>query len=147
MAKTYSGKQVMSGTFGEVWIDNEYVSEIYKAQAKDVYNKSPIAMCGKMGKDYKVTSIDRKGSLGLNKVNSRMLELLGDKIRNGQDFRVSIILKLDDPDADGPERVKIMGVSFDELILADWEAGVAGKMEIPFTYSDWIPLDKVKVGE
>ena len=139
-----SAKRVMSGTFGEAWLDNEYVAEIYKAQAKTSFNKEKIAQCGKMTSDHKVTSVENRGSLGMHKINSRMARAIGEQIRNGKDVRFTVILKLDDPDAYGAERVQLTGVSFDDLTLADWEAGVPGKIEAPFTYADFRFLDLVE---
>lgn len=139
-----SAARVMSGTFGEAWLDNEYVGEVYKAQAKSSFNKEKIARCGVMSADYKTTSIENKGSLGMHKINSRMAKAIGNQIRNGRDVRFTIILKLDDPDAFGAERVQLIGVSFDDLTLADWEAGNPGKIEAPFTFADYKFLDTVE---
>ena len=41
MAKFDSAKRVMSGTWGEVWLDNEYVAEVYSFSAKISYNNRP----------------------------------------------------------------------------------------------------------
>lgn len=139
-----SAKRVMSGTFGEAWLDNEYVGEIYKAQAKSSFNKEKVARCGVMAADYKVSSIENKGSLGMYKINSRMARAIGEMIRNGRDIRFTVILKLADPDAYGAERVQLTGVSFDDLTLADWESGVTGKIEAPFTFADFKFLDLVE---
>lgn len=135
--------RVMSGTWGEVWLDNEYVAEAYKFQAKIGYNKEEIAVCGKMGVDVKVTSYKGTGSLGMHKVNSRMARKIGEAIRNGRDIRFTLISKLDDPDSYGSERVAIYNVSFDDLTLVDWEAKTPGKIESPFTFTDYEFLDMV----
>lgn len=143
MAKFDSAKRVMSGTWGEVWLDNEYVAEAYKFSAKISYNKQAIARCGQMANDQKVTSYSGTGSIGMHKINSRMGRLMGEKIRDGQDVRFTIIAKLDDPDAYGAERIRIENVSFDDLTLADWESDVPGKIESPFTFTDYEYLDAV----
>lgn len=143
MAKFDSAKRVMSGTWGEVWLDNEYVAEAYKFSAKISYNKQAIARCGQMANDQKVTSYSGTGSIGMHKINSRMGRLMGEKIRDGQDVRFTIIAKLDDPDAYGSERIRIENVSFDDLTLADWESDVPGKIESPFTFTDYEYLDAV----
>ena len=51
-----SAKRVMNGTWGEVWLDGEYVSECYGLQAKVSMNKEDISLCRQMAKDKKVTS-------------------------------------------------------------------------------------------
>ena len=139
-----SAKRVVSGTWGEVWLDGDKVSECYGLQAKASFNKEDIAMCGQMASDKKVTSIDCTGSLRLHKVTSRMAQAIGENIRNGRDVRFTIVSKLKDPDAYGAERVVLRNVSFDDLTLADWEAKSVGKVECPFTFTDYEFLDVIE---
>lgn len=138
-----SAKRVISGTWGEVWLDGEYVSECYGCKLAVKATKEKIQMAGKMAVDNKITNIELTGSLKLYKCNSRMARLIGDQLKAGKDVRFTIISKLDDPDAYGAERVSVTGVSFDDLTLADWEVGKTGSTENPFTYSDYNFLDKI----
>ena len=139
-----SAKRVVSGTWGEVWLDGDKVSECYGLQAKASFNMEDIALCGQMASDKKVTSIDCTGSLRLHKVTSRMAQAIGENIRNGRDVRFTIVSKLKDPDAYGAERVVLRNVSFDDLTLADWEAKSVGKVECPFTFTDYEFLDVIE---
>ena len=136
--------RVMSGTWAEVWLDGVKVAETYKMQAKRTYNKEKVPMCGQMEVDTKITNIEGTGSIGLYKVSSRMNELVGDVVSQGHDPRFTIISKLDDPDAWGAERVALYNCSFDDETIADWEAGVIGKTEHPFTFTKREFLDTVK---
>lgn len=140
-----SAKRVISGTWGEVWLDGDKVSECYGLQAKVSLNKEDIALCGQMASDKKVTSIECTGSLRMHKVTSRMALAIGENIRNGKDVRFTIVSKLKDPDAYGAERVVLSNVSFDDLTLADWEAKSVGKVECPFTFTDYEFLDEINV--
>ena len=140
-----SAKRVISGTWGEVWLDGDKVSECYGLQAKVSFNKEDIAQCGQMASDKKVTSIECTGSLRMHKVTSRMALAIGENIRNGKDVRFTIVSKLKDPDAYGAERVVLSNVSFDDLTLADWEAKSVGKVECPFTFTDYEFLDEIGV--
>lgn len=139
-----SAKRVMNGTWGEVWLDGDYVSECYGLQAKVSFNKEDVALCGQMAKDKKVTSTSCTGSLKMHKVNSRMSLAIGDYIKAGTDPRFTVISKLDDPDAYGAERIVLRNVSFDDITLADWEAATNGKVEAPFTFTDFELLDSVE---
>ena len=139
-----SAKRVISGTWGEVWLDGDKVSECYGLQAKVSFNKEDIALCGQMASDKKVTSIECAGSLRMHKVTSRMALAIGENIRNGKDVRFTIVSKLKDPDAYGAERVVLSNVSFDDLTLADWEAKSVGKVECPFTFTDYEFLDVIE---
>ena len=137
--------RVMSGTWGEVWLNGDYVSECYGLQAKVSFNKEDVNLCRQMATDKKITSISCTGSLKLYKVNSRMAIVIGESIKKGKDVRFTIISKLEDPDAYGAERVVVRNVSFDDLTLADWEVAKNGTVEAPFTYTDYEFLDKVGV--
>lgn len=141
-----SAKRVMSGTWGEVWLDNSYVGECYGMQAKVSFNKEDVQICGRMATDKKVSSISCTGSLRMHKVSSRMANAIGSSIRNGKDLRFVVISKLNDPDAYGAERVVLKNVSFDDLTLADWEVATNGKIEAPFTFTDYELLDAVEAG-
>ena len=140
-----SAKRVISGTWGEVWLEGDKVSECYGLQAKVSFNTEDIALCGQMASDKKVTSIECTGSLRMHKVTSRMALAIGENIRNGKDVRFTIVSKLKDPDAYGAERVVLSNVSFDDLTLADWEAKSVGKVECPFTFTDYEFLDEIGV--
>lgn len=133
--------RVMNGTWGEVWLDKDYVSECYGLQAKVSFNKEDVNICRQMAVDKKVTSMSCTGSLKLHKVNSRMAIAIGDYIRNGMDKRFTIISKLADPDAYGAERIALSNVSFDDLTLADWEAAKNGTVEAPFTFTQYEFMD------
>ncbi len=136
-------KRAISGTWGECWLDGELVGECYGLQLKVAMNKEDVAMCGTMAVDKKVTSYALTGTLKLHKATSRMSQLIGEKIKKGKDVRFTIISKLADPDAYGAERIAAKGVSFDDLTLADWEAKTVGKVECPFTFTDYSFLDLI----
>lgn len=139
------GNRIMSGTWGEVWLDGDYVAECYGLQAKMNMSKEDVNICRQMATDKKTTAISYTGSLKLHKVNSRMAIKVGEKVKHGKDPRFTVISKLDDPDAYGAERVVLRNVSFDDVTLADWEAARKGTVEAPFSFTDHEFLDKVEV--
>lgn len=136
-------RKICNGTFGEVWLDDNYVTECYGLQAKLNFSKEDVKKCGSMGTGKKVTGYNGTGSLKLHKTTSRMINAIADDIRSGKDVRFTIITKLADPDADGTERITLYDVSFDDLTLADWEAATLGKTECPFTFTDYEVMDKI----
>jgi hypothetical protein len=138
--------RVISGTWGEVWLDGEYVGECYGMQAKLAYNRETVQQCRKLLAGKKLMSIEGTGSLKLYKVNSRMTKNVALKVKQGVDPRFTVISKLDDPDAYGAERIALSGVAFDDTTLADWEVGNIGKVECPFTFEDYEPLDLIEEG-
>lgn len=138
--------RVISGTWGELWLDNESVADVYKFQAKRTANKEKIALCGQMATDTKTMSTEGTGSIGMYKTTSLMNIKVGDALEDGKDLRFTLIAKLADHDAYGAERVAIYNVSFDDETISDWEAGVVGKIECPFTWTKREFLDTVVEG-
>ena len=50
-------KRICNGTFGEIWLDGDYVGEIKKAQAKVEFNKEEIKQCGVFFTDSKAVKV------------------------------------------------------------------------------------------
>lgn len=145
MAKTMdSAKRVISGTWGELWLDGEKVAEVTACQAKVALNKETINLCGAFMTDVKAISATGTGSLTLHKVDSGLARKM-DGIKSGVDRRFTLISKLKDPDSYGAERIALYGVSFDDLTLADWQAATLGSVTAPFTFVDYEYLDQIEV--
>ena len=138
------GSRIISGTWGEVWLDDDYVSEAYGLQLKVNYNKEDVNICRQMAVDSKVTSVKMTGSISMHKVSSRMARKIGEEIKNGKDIRFQIISKLADPDSYGTERISVKNVSMDDLTLADWEVAKKGTITAPFTFTDYEFLDEIE---
>lgn len=137
-----TAKRVINGTYGEVWVDGEKISECTACQLKVSKNKETINLCGQFMSDTKATSASGTGSLTLYKVDSGFAQKLSD-LQSGIDRRFTIISKLKDPDSWGAERVAVYNVSFDDLGLADWQAATVGTVTTPFTFSRYEFLDQI----
>ena len=136
-------ERIINGTFGEVWMDGEKLSEARALQAVLEFNKEDINIAGRLGTDTKFMGYKGTGSVTLYKMNSRMLNKLSDKIKSGINPRVQILSALKDPAAYGAERVLIKDACFDDLTLANWEVSSNGEIECPFTFTDWDLLDTI----
>lgn len=139
-----AAKRVVSGTFGEVWLDGEKVAECKACQAKLTKNKEKIYLCGQMISDHKVMSMDGTGSLTLYKVDSGLIRKQRD-VQDGVDSRFTVVSALKDPDSYGAERVALYNVSFDDLTLADWQRAAVGEITAPFTFTRYELLDEIEV--
>lgn len=135
------GNRVMSGTWGQVWVDDELWAELDGAQAKYSHNKESVQLCGTMLEDSKITSTKGTGSLSVKKVYTRN-HTRADSILEGKDVRAKIVMKLDDPDAFGAERVVLYDVSFDDETIMDFQAGSVSKASYPFTFGrrEWLDV-------
>ncbi|MCT4566129.1 MAG: phage tail tube protein [Maledivibacter sp.] len=146
MVNKISGNRVINGTWGEIWLDGDKISELTGLEAKITLKKEDVNMCGVLAKDSKVTGWEGKGTLKMHKVNSRMAVRLGESIKKGRDVRVTILAKLADPDtiASQAERIVLKDVSFDDLTLMNFETKALGKVECPFTFTDYDFMDLIQ---
>lgn len=144
MAKNIdSVKRVISGTYGEVWVDGNKVAECTACQLKVTKNKETVNLCGQFMEDSKTLSAKGTGSLTLLHVDSAFAQSQG-ALQEGVDRRFTVVSKLADPDSLGAERVAVYNVSFDELTLADWQAATLGRVTAPFTFSRYEFLDVIE---
>lgn len=141
--KSYTPEKVINGTFGEVWIDDDYMAEVTALEAKVSLDKTEVNQVGTLAKGYKITGIDGKGTLKLNKVSSYFIKKLSDNTKAGKTTTCTIISKLNDPDSFGAERIQLNGCTFDELTLANWEAKKLGEESIAFSFTSWEVLDTI----
>lgn len=139
----FQAKQVINGTFTEIWLEDEFIDEAKAFQAKLTFNKEDIYRTGKWAKSTKVLSTEGTGSLTLYKVSTRMAKLLQNMLKEQKDYKFKLIGKLADPDSKGCERVVLKEVSFDDLTLMDTELNKALEVEIPFTFEDFEYLDMI----
>jgi len=143
MSRAYTPSRVMSGTYGSAILDGTPLPQVTKAEAKVTLDKEEVKQTGTRKKGYKIVGTDGKGSLTLNKIDSTMIELMSDDMKEGRTTEHVLLLGLDDPDAFGNERIQLEGVVFDELTLMDWESGKLGEESIPFTFTSWEVLEDV----
>ena len=145
MARTIdTAKRVISGLWGEVWLDGEKIAECTACQLRVSKNKETINLCGQFMSDSKATSGSGTGSLTLYHVDSGMIQKQAD-LQSGIDRRFTVISKLRDPDSYGAERVAVYNVSFDDLTLADWQAATVGTVTAAFTFSRYELMDQIEV--
>lgn len=141
--KEYKVEKVINGTFGEVWVDGDYMAEATGMEAKVTLEKEEVKQSGTLSKGYKVTGIEGKGTLKLNKVTSYFITKLSDNLKKGKTTTATIISNLKDPDALGNERIQLNSCVFDELTLINWEVKKLTEESIPFTFTSWNVLDKI----
>lgn len=144
-AEVYEPSRVMSGTGGEVWVDDDYYGEItaFKASVKIEY--SEVSRVRNLAKGKKISGISGEGEIAGNHVRSFWINKLSDEIKAGKIPSVTIIGKLDDPDAYGAERCIFKNCTFEELALMDWKNGENTEESISFAFTDYDFTDTVDV--
>ena len=135
---------VINGTFGECWVDDEYMAEVLGVTAEAI-SYEDINRPRKLGTGKKMMGIEQTGSLKFHKVTFKIYKKSLVIIwKAGKQTSSTIITKLDDPDALGAERILLKNVVFEGLTLANWEAKTKGEQEISFFFDDWEPLDLIE---
>lgn len=137
----FTASQVMSGTQGEVWIDGQYMAEVTGFKAEIKLLKEEVNQVKRMFKQYKVVGCEGTGNVKLNHVSSFFIQLMADNIKNARQTVCTIVVKLDNPDAVGAERISITDATFDKLTLMDWEAKKLTSDDYDFTFTDFDILD------
>lgn len=143
--KKFDARRVINGTFGEMWLDDEYMSEVTGLEAKVALEQQDVQQCGNFFKGTKIIGASGSGTVKALKATSKFTKVVSDCLKNKQFPAMTIISNLEDPDAFGAERVKLTGVVFDEISLANWEAAKTGEQSIPFKFSDYELLDIINV--
>lgn len=145
MANYLNVNTIMNGTFGVVTMNGHEVTEAFGMEAKVELQKESIKVCGSLAEHEKYMGYKGTGTIRLKKTNSRLALELIDGIKTGKLPQVEIMSQLADPAANGAERVLIKGVKFNDLTLANWEAGALGEVEAPFSFTDFQLIDAVEV--
>lgn len=137
--------RVISGSFGECYHNGEWLTNIYKVSADVEISKSEVKRCGTRWSGNKVTGLKGTGSMTGYKVTTELIENIGQICDDRQgEYKTEIIVKLDDPEAFGAERIRLKHVSFDKIPLTNWEVGNLVEQEWPFTFEGYELLDKIE---
>lgn len=139
----YSQDQVINGTWGEMWLDDTYMAEVVSFKLEINIKYTAVTRTRHLVDGQKMTGIEPKGEVKLNKVSSFISKKISDALKQGKSPSFKIIAKIADPDALGAERVVAYGCKFDKSILADWEASKNSEESYSFTAEDWDYLDVI----
>ena len=143
MSQTIKPERVFNGTFSSVWVDDVELAQANALEAKWTIEKTEVNQTGTLAKGYKITGIDGKGTIKLNKIDSFFLVKVGEPLKEGKTVVAQILSKIADPDGAGVERVLLTGVTFDEVDLINWEAKKLLEESVPFTFTGYEILETI----
>ena len=139
--KELDSNRVMNGSFGEAWVDDDYLWEVEAGKAELDVTYGDISRPRHLIDGKKLKKMEGKGSLKMYHVRSNIAKRMSDALKQGRTLSVKIIMRLEDPDAYGAERVALYGCKFGKATLMDWEAGKETEDSYDFTFEDWEFLD------
>lgn len=132
---TLDASRTILGTYGQVFIDGTWQTNFNKLEANVEIQKRELNLSGDPWVRHKKGPMKGTGTMSGFKVTSAMLQ------RSFSKFEV--ISKLNDPEAYGYERIRLMNVMPDRLQLANWTAGEEVPEEVPFTFEEYELLDPI----
>lgn len=141
--KEFEANQVINGSFGDAWVDDDYLGEVTAGKAEVEITYTDISRARHLINGKKMTKAEGKGSIKLHHVRTNIAKKMSDAVKSGKTLSVKVILRLEDPDALGAERVVLYGCKFSKATLMDWEAGKETEESYDFTFEDWDFLDLI----
>lgn len=135
MLGNFNPDRAFYGSFSKVVLDGEWQTNANHAEATVDMDKAELNVMGSNWTRYKKGQMSGAGSFSGYKVTSKMIQ---------QGFeRFELIITLEDPEAFGHERVRLMNCMADSIQLANVTAGEIVEEETPFTFEGFELLDAV----
>lgn len=137
--------RVIHGQYGYVYDETgDWMSHVKSLQASIDINKEDVPRAGSRRVGKKTSTIDMTGSMTAYKITSDMIKRLSESVKDGgKPFVTQIIVKMEDPESYGSERILLKGVQFDNIPLINFEVGSLVEEEFNFTFESWEFLDSI----
>lgn len=146
MGNILDATTIASGNFGTVMHDGEFLTSVQKVEAKVEIEKQEIKVAGTRKIKHKTTTTKGTGSIGMYKVTSKFAIAISRIMDDSASpFVTELIIKLDDPESDGADMIRLKGVQFDNIPLANFEVGSTVEEELNFTFDDFEYLNAMGV--
>lgn len=144
MAQPMDSSRVINGTFGEVRMDGRWLTNIYSCEANVDISYEDVPRSGTRWTGKKPTSLEGTGTITGYKVTSEFVNAIGSIADDrGTPFITEIIVKLDDPESFGAERVRLKNVQFEQISLGTFEVNSLVEEETPFNFDGYELLDEI----
>ena len=140
---TFSSNKVFRGTHGKLWVNNQAMADVKSFEAKASIDYEDMNINGDYGMKKRYMGYSIAGTITLHKFDSFIVKLYKDAVMSGELPDIKIVAALDDPTADGPERVALYDVCFDEITLSKFENRTVIEEEVPFTAGSFEFLDVI----
>lgn len=124
----------LRGQWGQLWINGDIIQETTGFNAKYKALMKDYVTCGEDTNHSVMVGKDGDGNIEMNKVNSRMLNLLVENWNKGNNPKFTLISNIDSRDERGEERIALYGVQFTEADLVNWKTGEFCKISQPFKF-------------
>lgn len=142
MSTAADARKTMRGSDGNVWIDNVMVAMLQSIELKISANYEEITACGDANTYQQLNGVSGSGSIKVKKINSNLNYAIAEEFRTGKIEDHYIITRINSP-VGGTERIRVNGVTFDEVTLVAFETGAIMEDEYPIKFASWTYLDRI----
>lgn len=140
---SFEHKETISGSFGEVWIGDYYVAEATNCQNEWSWEYGEVTKARKLGTYQKLVGGSGSGSITVNKINSFALKEAYKMYSTGKQLEATIIVKVDDPNSQGMERIALKNVNFEQAFLTSFTHKEVVTEEYSYTFAEFEILDTI----
>lgn len=137
-------RNTMRGSDGALWFDAIPAAMLQSAEFKVTPSYDDVIACGDPATYQTMNGRSGTGSIKLKKICSNFNKMIADEIHSGIIRDHSITTRINSPSGQ-VERIKVMGVTFDEVTLQAFEAGKIMEDEYPIHFADWCYLDQINL--
>lgn len=135
--------RVLTGSGGNVWINGKLLAQVKAVELKVSGNFEELTFCGDNSTYNRYTGFTGEGTITMQKIDSTVLDLIGDAYLTGVMPDIKIITKLTDKATNKSERVAVSDVIITEFMLAKFEAKALLEEELPLKFSQYEILEKI----
>lgn len=135
--------RVLTGSGGNVWINGKLLAQVKAIELKVSGNFEELTFCGDNSTYNRYTGFTGEGTITMQKIDSTVLDLIGDAYLTGVMPDIKIITKLTDKATNKSERVAVSDVIITEFMLAKFEAKALLEEELPLKFSQYEILEKI----
>lgn len=134
--------KLLKGKDGYVWLGGTPISAVQSVEIKISGNWEEYSECGDPNTYNSLNGYSGSGSIKVKKLDSSLNNLIAAHIRGDGEEDFNITTKINGKGGE-LERIRINGVTFDEVTLAAFETGKASEDEYPFKFVDFEYLDRI----
>jgi hypothetical protein len=128
----------INGSFGEIWDqDGDWLANVQECRFTITVDRRDVLRSGTRRMGYKAMGTSGEGTIRGFKVTSEFLARVAVLMQNdnARQFVGQLLVKMDDPEALGVERVLLKSVKVWEY-TGGWQVNELVEEEVPFTFED-----------
>lgn len=131
--------KVINGNFGKLYHEGEFMNNVTNIEANIEINYEEVLRSGTRHTGHKAMNFLGTGTIGAYTVTYEFIKKIGTIVNDDQGaFVTELLVRLEDPENDETsEFVRLKGVQFHNIPLANFEVGAIVEHELQFTFDGY----------